>query len=177
MDRQFHDDLDHLLAPPVSAADPLLRERMRERTTRSLRRQRQLRRLGIAAALAACYAAGLLTVWLLRSAPDVAPPGQQARVDQPRESGPPSVGEQTPQQLEMLAEQADGVESARLYVAAGRKFGRDFAAWDAALRCYRNALDADPDLVNSIDPEHDDWLLVNLKKARMKERVYASDLD
>jgi hypothetical protein len=169
------DDLDRLLALPLCPADPMLQARLREETTRSLRRQRQLRRFRNAAVLAACYAAGLATVWLLRPAPVTTSLATTIPEITAQETPPASASfTQTAPQLEMLAEQADGAESARLYVAAGKKFVGEFAAWDAALRCYCNALDADPELANAIDPANDDWLMITLKNARKKEREYAS---
>jgi tetratricopeptide (TPR) repeat protein len=168
------DDLDRLLTPSDSPVDPVFRERLREETVRALRRGHQLRRLRNAAALAACYAAGLATVALLRPAPPpaVAPaPANELVEKQPPR---PAAMEQSAAQLELLAEQADGGESARLYLAAARKFAGEQGSWEAALRCYRNALDADPEFANSIDPANDDWLMITLKNARNKERIYES---
>ena len=71
----------------------------------------------------------------------------------------------SPHELELAAEQADGAESARLFLDAGRSYGRDFNNWQAALRCYRNALDlsSEPPV---IDAKNDDWLLTKLKTER-----------
>src|SRR5947209_3929303 len=60
------DPLDPLLRPTASGeADEALRRRLLERTTRALRRRRRLRSVAWAAALAACYAAGALTMFWL----------------------------------------------------------------------------------------------------------------
>src|SRR6516164_8536451 len=67
---------DLLAAPPVAAADQL-RKALWRQTTGVLRRRRWRRRVGLAAALAACYGAGLLTMkWL--PGPPVVGPGEVA---------------------------------------------------------------------------------------------------
>ena len=62
----FPDPLDDLLRPRIPGeTDESLRRRLLERTTRTLRGRRHLRIVVWAAALAACYVAGLLTMlWL-----------------------------------------------------------------------------------------------------------------
>jgi hypothetical protein len=169
-------DLDRLLNPVWTPADPLLRTRLRDKTSRVMRRRRQWRRAGYAAALALCYSAGLATIVLYRSAPTHDQHDSQHMEDSPARLRQPILAEEPPQRLELLAEQADGADSARLYLSAGRKFAHD-GAWDAAFRCYRNALDADPELVRSLDPVSDDWLLSTLKEARKREKLYANDLN
>jgi hypothetical protein len=177
MNANIPDDLDRLLAPLVVSADPLFRARLRVKTTRSLYRKCQRHRIAFVSALLACYAAGLATVWWLRPESGVVPPpAEHADAKQGQQLQPPTR-DQTPQQLELLAEQSEGAESARFYLAAGRIFARDVGAWDAALRCYRNALDADPGLINSLDDQNDDWLWKTLKTARKKERNDAFALD
>ncbi|MFL5342023.1 MAG: hypothetical protein ACJ8F7_17895, partial [Gemmataceae bacterium] len=95
------DDLDHLLTPRNHPADPRVRQQLRDRTTRRLRQARWLRSGRFVAALAACYVGGAGTVWLLR----LAPAQPRAEVVQPTPAREP---EQSPQQLELAAEQADG---------------------------------------------------------------------
>src|SRR6516164_9419532 len=63
---------DLLAAPPVAAADQL-RKALWRQTTGVLRRRRWRRRVGLAAALAACYGAGLLTMKWLPGPPAVGP--------------------------------------------------------------------------------------------------------
>jgi hypothetical protein len=119
------------------------------------------RRIGRVAALAAAFAAGGVAVWLARPAPEV----EIVFVDRPVLSpyAPMERRPQSPHELELAAEQADGAESARLFLDAGRIYGGRFNDWDAALRCYRNALEIDPTLARNSDPNSDDWLLVKLK--------------
>ncbi len=162
------DDLDDLLAPREVPADSRLRDRLREKTVRQLRPRWKLGAIAAVAALGVFYATGAGTVWLLRPIP--AP----VIVEAPQPPPPTAEPERSPQQLELAAEQIDGDESAKLYLAAARKFGRDFGDWDAALRCYRNALDAAPEIQATIDPENDDWLMTALKLSRKEEIRHAN---
>ena len=150
-----------------------MRQRLRDQTVGRLRRSRLLRAGRLAAALALCYAAGAGTVWLVR--PTAAVSSSEAVRPQPE---PPVVApEQSPQQLELAAEQVEGADSAKLYLAAARKFARDFGDWNAALRCYRNALDAAPEIKATIDPQSDDWLMTTLKLSRREETAHANEND
>jgi hypothetical protein len=164
------DELDALLAPPQVPADSQLRQRLRDETARRLRPRRTLQVAIIAAALGGCYAAGAGTVWALRSTP--AP----AVVEAPRNDMPVwRELEQSPQQIELAAEQSDGIDSAKLYLAAARKFARERGDWTAALRCYRNALDMSPEAETMVDPDNDDWLMTALKLSRREEIANEND--
>src|SRR5689334_15765362 len=69
------DDLDALLTPdPVPPEPPGLRQAVERAAGRVLRRRRWLGRTRWAAALAACYAAGVATTWLWSHAPRPAQP-------------------------------------------------------------------------------------------------------
>lgn len=157
------DDLEDLLRPPGNQASPTLRVRLREQTSRHVRRTVIYRRFGWIAALAAAFAAGGATVWLARPTPEP----ELVFIDsssikpKPPEVTPPQL--QSPHDLELAAEQADGAESAKLFLEAGQLYGGRFNDWDSALRCYRNALDLNPSLAQNPDPNSDDWLLVKLK--------------
>lgn len=165
------DDLDRLLTPPVAHAGPALRERLRAETTRRVRLRRRIRGLAFAAALTSSYAAGLATLWWgYRPA---APPPDRVVVEVVRDQlAPPAAAPRSAHELELAAEQADGAESARLFLDAARAFARG-ADWDAALRCYRNALDVSGGNL-AIDPKTDDWLMVTLKLARKEEQAHAN---
>jgi hypothetical protein len=164
------DELDRLLTAPVAPASPALRERLRAETTHRLRLRRYTRRLAVAGTLVACYAAGLATVWWgYRPA---APPLERVTVEVVREQPAPDPAPRSPREIELAAEQADGAESARLFLDAARAFTRS-SDWDAALRCYRNALDISGGNL-AIDPKNDDWLMVTLKLARKEEQSHAN---
>jgi len=164
------DELEYLLTPPAAPAARALCERLRADTTRRLRLRRYTRQVAVAGALAACYIAGVASVWWgYRPA---APPPERVVVEVVREQPAPPPAERSPRELELAAEQADGAESARLFLDAARAFARS-SDWDAALRCYRNALDiSDGNL--AIDPKNDDWLMVTLKLARKEEQSHAN---
>jgi hypothetical protein len=76
--------------------------------------------------------------------------------------------------LEQEGETAAGRERARLFRLAGARYLEEAGDIRAALRCYANALDVDPDA----DPTpggQDDWLLMALKDARQKEKADAKN--
>jgi hypothetical protein len=165
------DEIDRLLTPSSAPPDPALRDRLRAVTTRRLRRSRHLRRLVVATALAVCYVAGVATVWFTRPTPRLQ---ETAVIEASHDNAtrPPVLAPQSPRELELAAELADGPERARLYMDAARVFAQS-TNWDAAVRCYRNALDAGGgDL--TIDPKNDDWLMVTLKLARKEEQSHAN---
>src|SRR5262245_33994083 len=60
------DPLEPLLGAPHPAPDEAFRQALLRRTSRVVRRSRWARRAGLAAALAACYVAGVLTThWVM----------------------------------------------------------------------------------------------------------------
>jgi hypothetical protein len=165
------DPLDHLLAPPpLPAGSADLHEDLLGRTSRLLRRRRRLRHLGRAAALAACYGAGLLTVrWLTAPAP---PPGPPEVVRQP--DTPPRVPAPPPTGLAAEWRALDGGDrQAALYQEAGDRYLAQENDPQAALRCYGNALDTGTPADLAIAPS-DSWLLMAIKDARQKEKRHAN---
>jgi hypothetical protein len=149
------DPLDDLLAPPP----PLpRRDDVFARTLPALRWGRRLRQVGRAAALAAAYAAGLLT------SPG-GPPHPQAdapAVVQAAPPGPPAATDLEWQALERPA------AAAALYREAGDQYlaGADP---EEAVRCYGNALDAGGAGHLEVSTQ-DTWLLMAIKHARKKEK-------
>src|SRR5262245_38351686 len=87
------DPIEQFLNTPAPlAGDDRLRQTLLLRTTQLLRRRRRLKRLGLAAALAACYLAGLATVrFFTPPAADtgVPPAGDPRQAEQPRPPAPP----------------------------------------------------------------------------------------
>jgi hypothetical protein len=153
------DPLNELLGP--TPPDPARLEAVRAgtfaRTVRALRRGRLVRRLGRVGALAACYAAGLLTAWGLSSGPEEPPPPEPSP---PRElgAGPGALA---------LEARAREEERSELYRRAGDHYLAE-ADPEGALRCYARALDAGTEEERSISPE-DSWLLMAIKHARQRE--------
>ena len=157
---------DRLLAPPDAGAAEALRQRLFARTVPVLRRRRLARRLAAVATLAACYAAGLLSArWL-------APPPQGVK-HSVVEYRPParSTQRERPGRLEREA-RADAARRSALYRRAGDLYATEQGDLEAALRCYGRSLDGRPAEDLAIAPD-DHWLLMAIKDAREKEKVYA----
>jgi len=164
------DDLEALLTPSASPAAAGLREQLQQRTAGTIRRRLWRRRGRLVIALAACYLAGMVTIDFLRSRPESIKVGvlhvvpQRVVVILPVEA---------PRAVELRAEQAERPEQAQVYFTAGKRYATEAGDWDSALRCYRNALDADPKQAEHIDPDNDDWLAMALKLDRQKEKENA----
>jgi hypothetical protein len=164
------DPLEELLAPPAPGDPAGLRDWLRERTTRLLRRRRRLRLLARAAALAACFAAGLVAMYALVPRPPALP----RQEDTPRAEAPaPPPPEPAPAAAPALALEWRAFDTpdrgAELYRQAGDRYLRDEADPAAALRCYGNALGAAPAAGLTIS-DQDSWLLMAIKDARQRER-------
>jgi hypothetical protein len=150
-----------------------LRQTVLKRTTRILRHRRWSRRAAIAAALAACYAAGVAsTYWLRPTAPaeviivEKSPePAPSPAATAPHEAEPSAIA------LEWQAVESPN-KRVELYRLAGDRYLVESNDMEAALRCYRQMLNAgsEKDLVISPD---DNWLLMALKDARLKEKLDA----
>lgn len=152
------------------------------RTARVVRRRRVIRRLGLAAGLAGCYLAGIVTVWgwvaasiprdstviEQHAAPEAKP--DEGSLPAPERPRSPEVPRPRPAQL------GDG----RQVVAARADFGQIRRVSDRylyeegdivkALHYYTRALDQASPEEREISPETDSWLLMALKEARKKER-------
>jgi hypothetical protein len=170
------DFLDRRRVPPESST---LRGALLRRTLGVVRRRRRQRRLGLAAALAACYLAGLASMWLWQqSAPAVAPPpAEQTPVavrEQPSAPAPADGPREVPALvLERWAAQGPVERRAEFYRRAGDRYLENDGDVPAAVRCYALALDAGPEEDLEIAPDQDSWLLIALKTARKKEKEYA----
>ncbi len=158
-----------------------LRRLIQQKTLGVLRRRRWLRRGGWLAGLAACYAAGVLTMRLW-PAPDVstqvAIAPEKNAVSQPSMAPPASeprnpTTDQPPETALALEWKAlDSTEKRPdLFRLAGDKYLEDTNI-ESATRCYRGALDdaSDQDLKISVN---DNWLLMSLKQAKQEEKRYA----
>ena len=161
------DDLDFLSVPPP-AGDPALRDRLRGRTAGVVRRRTWLHRFGRASVVLVAFAGGV-AVQRFAVGPEVRELVVTVEVPAAVEAPAPppvAVPERTPGELELLAEQADDpAEAARLFRSAGDRYLKDRDDLRAALRCYRNFLDAAGDADLSASPA-DTWLLASLKRDR-----------
>jgi len=164
------DDLHVLLTPSTGTATDAMRAQIQQRTSRQVRNRLFVRRGRLLIALAACYLAGLATIDVLRSRTQ--PVGVGIVPTKP-ERTIVLVPVERPGDVELRAEQAQAAEQAQVYFAAGRRYAKEAGDWDSALRCYRNALDADPNQADRLDPDNDDWLAMALKLDRQKEKENA----
>jgi len=157
------DPLAELLAAPASVDAQTLRQSLLAQTTRQLRRPRRLRLVALAAALAACYGAGLLTMYLLRPAPApavvVAPEPPPPEVTQPAER--PVVAEKP-------SEPPDPSQRAALLRQQGDRYLNEENDPESALHTYTKALNAGSADDAKFSPD-DNWLLMAIKNAREKE--------
>jgi hypothetical protein len=158
-------ELDDLLQPPATPTGGGLNQRVWRRTAGVLRRRVWRRRILVAGAIAASFVGGLA----LSFRPATLHTSESTVIV--KETLKPSTGETfvSLTDLEQQAELADTGERARLYFLAGQRYGAERGDWSAALRCYKQALDAAPQAAEQIDPKTDDWLLMALKIERQKE--------
>ena len=165
------EELDELLTPTSPPAEPpTLRDAITRGVVRIQRQRRWLRRGQNVVILAACYAAGMATMWyLFPERPESKPEIVDRRADPP----PPRVVDpyrnDSPQQMEKWAFAQTGAKRIELYRRAGDAYlGREDV--QSALRCYRRALDSGSVADLAIQADSDSWLLMSLKMARKKER-------
>jgi hypothetical protein len=169
--------------PAESAAS--LRPALQLRTTRLVHRRRRWRQLGLLAALAGCYLAGLATmrVGAVWQGDRVATGTEQtaARTSEETETlpaaatiAPPPIDQDPEVSARLLERMASASQEQRasLYRVAGDRYLEVDGDLVSALRCYRCALRElrEGDLVISAG---DNWLLLALKKARLEEKKYA----
>jgi hypothetical protein len=150
-----------------------LRKTVLQRTTRILRHRRWARRVAVAAALAACYAAGVASMYWLRAparaeviiVEKTAEPAPSPPATVPRKAEPSAVD------LEWLAVESPD-KRVEFYRRAGDRYLAESNDTEAALRCYRQMLNtgSEKDLLIAAD---DNWLLMALKDARLKEKLDA----
>jgi hypothetical protein len=184
MDPQEQDPVEHLLTPVFANEDRApLRQALLAETTRRLRRQRRFKQLVHAASLLVCYLAGLGTMKL--ALPGTAknetannhsqgPDYSQAHAftDQSQVLPPIEQDPEVPAHvLERIASVSEEKQSNLYRLAADRYLEEDNNV-QAALRCYGRSLDTAKreDLAIS---EDDNWLLMELKKARLEEKNHA----
>jgi hypothetical protein len=168
------DEIDDLLNPKPPPAEPAgLRDAAFRVAGRIQRRRRWLIRGRRVAVLAVCYTAGLVSMWWYWSSTREPLPALTI-VERPQEpSAPPAVVDpyrnDPPERLEKWAFLQTAEKRVELYRRAGDGYlARDDV--EAALRCYRRALDGGSAADLAIRADSDSWLLMSLKMARTKER-------
>jgi hypothetical protein len=175
-DTPDRDPCEHLgrIGPPPPA--DRLREALWRRLRRRLRRGRWWKRAAVAAALAACYAAGFGTA-RLATEPTPTPSTVVVADDgsRPHEGLMPPAPPASP-----LAQEWQALDSPEqrpeAYREAGDRYVAEEGDYESAVRCYREALDAGSERDLAIRPD-DSWLLMVLKDARQKEKRDANSND
>jgi hypothetical protein len=174
------DPLDDLLRPAVAAQDGLaFRGRLLAQTTRVLRSRRRRRVAVWVAALAACYVAGVLTVYWF------GPKRIEQVVVVQKEPTPaplvpalvkPAVPDAKPASAVALEWKAFDADQHRpeMYRKAGDRYMNQDADPASALRCYGQSLNGSSDADLAISP-NDDYLLMLVKNARQKEKDHAKN--
>ena len=166
---ELPDPLQELLQP-LPAREPMgLRERMRDQTSRLVRRRLILRRVATAVVAAACLLVAALVGYVIR--PKLEPiPTTPPFVEAPRAPEIPQEAPVNPVDLEWQAFDSQKNRAAS-YFLAGNKYLEASEDVESALRCYTQALNACTPAELEITPD-DNWLVVTLKNARLKERSH-----
>jgi hypothetical protein len=174
------DPLDDLLRPRPIPADDRLRQTVLFQTTRLLRRRRIRKRLLLALAMAACYAAGVLTMRFAMPPATPANPNIPGQVRVPRQRKPVSDASQkrshyrrpatAPEDALALEWRAidNAAKRAELYHRAGDRYLEESNDIPSALRCYRGALAAGARKDWKIRA-NDNWLMMIAKQEYQKE--------
>jgi hypothetical protein len=166
--------LDSFLKIDPPDADPALHQDVLARTLSVVRRRRLVRRAGLVAGFAACFAAGALTMRLLT--PTVEPEVRIVERFIDREAVPaptpqldPSVIAQAKSALDIEWQAVENPERrAELFRRAGDRYLNDENDLESAVRCYKIALEGASVEELQVTPQ-DTWLLISLKNARQEE--------
>jgi hypothetical protein len=179
------DPLDDLLRPFAETDAGLpFRGQLLDHTIRALRNRRRRRVAVWVAALAACYVAGVLTVYWLGprrvervvverwSSVALEPPSS---TPQPAPAAPaaPNAKPASAVAMEWKAFDADQHRQ-EMYRKAGDRYMNQDADPASALRCYGQSLNGSSDKDLAISAS-DDYLLMLVKNARQKEKDHAKN--
>ena len=170
------DPLDDFLDRDFSCqASEALRQTLRARTARVLRRRQRWKKLALAGALAASFLGGMATTYallpLFAAGKEPEPPGVIVAV----KSSEPTVPETPLPRAQMVELQARAQASERVarLRRAGDLYLQEEQDYASALRCYAQALDGADAQTLEISPD-DTWLEMALKDARRKEKARAN---
>jgi hypothetical protein len=171
--------LDDLLAAAFDAggrqhaAAGGLRAAVFAQTVGVLRRRRRLKRCAMAAGLLGCYLAGIATMGVLRAGGGREHPAAagQTTTAGSRQAAPrrPHVPAD-PDEHRLAAKKPSGFESWR---RIGDHYLRESGDISLAAASYCEAINLASDEERAISPGQDNWLLMALKDARLKEKEHA----
>lgn len=172
-----HDVCEELLNLSTAAVgNQELRRSLLIQTTHQLRRQRHLRQVAFAVALAGCYLAGLGTMWLLMyrtPMPNVAwvaapsMDGTEEVMGQISDAAVLAYDHGVPAPiLEHWATIVGEEYRSSTYRQAGDRYLEQTGNLESALRCYARSLEVGSEDTLTISEEEDNWLLMALKMSR-----------
>ena len=173
----MNDPLDQFLATDFTGPiTPGLRQTVFAKTARVLRRRRVARRLMWVGALAASFLAGMATMsgeGRQKSSDSQVASGEIMQKDAVKPSDTPVVpvakAEEPTSLVDLEWRAFDSRDNrAALFFEVAQRYLEEQNDYEAALRCYRQALDAAPRADLAIRPD-DNWLVMALKEARQKE--------
>jgi hypothetical protein len=169
MSDPFDDFLDNGFKCETNDA---LKNAIRARTNAMLRRRRFVRRLAFVGLAAACYLAGMTTMWLL--APQTATigevPAQPVIVAENKRAPEPETElPERPEIYEIEAQNAQGAERFAQLRKAGDLYLSLEHNYASAVRCYSQAFDAGGEQALEYSPD-DNWLVMVIKNARRKDK-------
>jgi hypothetical protein len=156
-------------------ANDALQHALRQRTTQVLRRRRRFRQFGFAGLAAACYAAGLATMWVVlpRPAAMVERPQQPLVIAENKNQAPVEAKSPEPAAFyEFEAYTVPPEQRAAQLRKAGDLYLEQERDYASALRCYTQAFDAGGAKALEFSPD-DNWLVMAIKNARRKEMIHA----
>lgn len=154
---------------PATDVNDVLRDRVLDRTSHAIRSRRRLKRAAMAAALAGCYLAGMLTTALVLPTNSVSAQNpseaQLAKADVP-DSTAPAIADsgKTPDQIadEAVAAEAAKLSRYELLRRAGDQYEHR-GDLTSAIQSYKRALEAATPQERAISVNDDTWLLMALK--------------
>jgi hypothetical protein len=166
------DPVEQFLSNDFGGPAPLeLQQAVFTQTARLLRRRRRARRLAGAAALAACFVAGMATMAWLLPRPEIVQQVQRQETQPPGPEQPAKTSalpsDEPPLSLADLEWRAfDSKDNrAALFFEVAERYLLENKDYESAVRCYRQALDASSRESLAIRSD-DNWLVMALKESR-----------
>ena len=174
-DDSIHDQLGMVLGGGRQRVGNGLREAVFAQTLGVMRRRRRLKRCALAASLLGCYVAGAASMGVWRSGGQETPEmiaAQTTTADAQLQDVllPSSPVSNAPDATQIAQAIPSGFESWR---RIGDHYLRESDDISLAVAGYSRALDLASDQDLAISPGRDNWLLMALKDARVKERKHA----
>ncbi len=156
-----------------------LRAALLARTCAELRGRARRRRMLLGGAVAAAYAAGIITAVLAfggtpespGTTPELSGVAHSASLPETPPTGPVFSRDllNDPEQFALLLGRSSREQQAALLKAAGNTYLNEFGNVEHAVRCYRRLLSLEPPEDGVPTNLDDSWLLRSLKQARLQE--------